>query len=238
MARTSSRKRSKISLFPTDQQIKAWRGRLPKFEPHDLRSIVDEAKASKNEDLEIAFVLALRRQNEQQMKKLLRCLEIDSSKPDAWQRGFFRLANLHHGVGQLAWYPRRTNSNASTWTSRHDRALLREVMILQRQGLSERRAVKKLVADPKKRQLFPYRRKGHFASTKELQNREDALWARLQKIKARGKSFADVGYPLSPIELVLLELDAVDALPEQLKKLPEQKARVAPDGRLGAGNGR
>jgi hypothetical protein len=101
---------------------------------------------------------------------LLRRLEIDASKPDAWQRGFFRLANLHHGVGQLAWYPRRINRNASTWTSDDDLALLREVMILQQQGLSERRAVKKLVADPKKRKLFPYRQKGHFASTKDLQN--------------------------------------------------------------------
>ena len=75
-------------------------------------------------------------------------------------------------------------------------------MILQQQGLSERRAVKKLVADPKKRKLFPYRQKGHFASAKDLQNREDALWARLQKIKVRGKSFADLGYRISPIELI------------------------------------
>jgi Tripartite tricarboxylate transporter family receptor len=89
------------------------------------------------------------------MKELLRCLGIDASKADAWQRGFFRLGNLHHGVGQFAWYPRRTNKNASTWTSDHDLALLREVMILRQQGLSERRAVKKLVADPKKRELFP-----------------------------------------------------------------------------------
>jgi hypothetical protein len=156
------------------------------------------------------------------MKELLRCLGIDASKPDAWQRGFFRLANLHHGVGQLAWYPRRTNRNASTWTSDHDLALLREVMILRQQGLSERRAVKKLVADSKKRELFPYRQKGHFASTKELQNREDALWARLQKIKVRGKSFADVlglRYDsISPIELDLLDLDLLNALSEELVK--------------------
>ena len=39
------------------------------------------------------------------------------------------------------------------------------------------------------------------------------MWARLQKIKKRGKSFADLGYHLSPIELNLLELDAVNALP-------------------------
>ena len=75
--------------------------------------------------------------------------------------------------------------------------------------MSERCAVEKLVADPKKRNLFPYRQKGQFASTKELQNREDAVWARLQKKRKRGKSFANLGYHLSPIELNLLELDAV-----------------------------
>jgi hypothetical protein len=219
-AQDSSRKRSKISLFPTDEQIRAGRGRLLKFEAHDLRSILDEAKANGKEDLEIAFVMALRRRNEKQMKELLRCLGIDASKADAWQRGFFRLANLHHGVGQLASYPRRTSKNATTWTSDHDLALLREVMILRQKGLSERRAVKKLVADRKKRELFPYRRKGYFASTKELQNREDALWARLQKIK-RSK-FADVlglrRDRLSPIELNMLELDVLNALPEELVK--------------------
>ena len=60
-ARNSSRKRSKISLFPTDEQIGAWLARLPKFEAHDLRSIINEAKANGNDDLEIAFVLTLRR---------------------------------------------------------------------------------------------------------------------------------------------------------------------------------
>jgi hypothetical protein len=93
-------------------------------------------------------------------------------------------------------------------------------MILRQKGLSERRAVKKLVADRKKRELFPYRQKGYFASTKELQNREDALWARLQKIK-RSK-FADVlclrRDRLSAIEFSLLDLDVPNALPEELVK--------------------
>ena len=222
-ARNSSSKRSKISLFSTDEQIKARRSRLPKFEAHDLRSIIDEAKASGKEDLEIAFVLALRRRNDEQMKELLRCLGIEPSKPDAWQRGFFRLANLHHGVSRLAWYPRRTNRNASTWTSDHDLALLREVMMLRQEGLSERRAVKKLVTDPKKRELFPYRQKGHFATTRELRNREAALWARLQKLNAsaRGKSLLDFMLgtrreSLSSIERALHDLDLWHSLPAEL----------------------
>ncbi len=32
--------------LPTDEQIGAWLARLPKFEAHDLRSIINEAKAN------------------------------------------------------------------------------------------------------------------------------------------------------------------------------------------------
>jgi hypothetical protein len=38
-ARNSSRKRSKIFLFQTDEQIRTWLGRLPKFEAHDRAAL-------------------------------------------------------------------------------------------------------------------------------------------------------------------------------------------------------
>ena len=156
------------------------------------------------------------------MKDLLRRLGVDPARSDAWQRGFFHLAALHHGVGHLAWYLRRTNRNSATWTPTHDLALLREVIVLRQKGLSERRAVKKLAADPKKRGLFPYRRQGYrFSTVEEPQKREAALWARLQKVKAsaRGKSIVDllVGISqdgLSSIERSLYELDMSSLLPE------------------------
>ena len=215
------KQRSKILLFPKENEVRSARRKLPVFKPHDLRSLVSEAKTNGNTDIDTAFLLTFRRRNDAQMQDLLRRLGVNPARSDAWQRGFFHLANLHHGVGHLAWYPHRTNRNSATWTSSHDLALLREVFLLRQQGLSERAAVKKLATDPKKRQLFPYRMHGHRYSTGEdPQKREAALWARLQKLKAqsRGTSILDLllGVSqdgLSSIERSLFELDMVSSLP-------------------------
>jgi hypothetical protein len=93
--------------------------------------------------------------------------------------------------------------------------------------LSERRAVKKLAADPKKRELFPYRRQGYrFSTVEEPQKRKAALWARLQKVKAsaRGKSIVNLLVSisqggLSSIERMLYELDMSSLLPEKSVKI-------------------
>jgi hypothetical protein len=222
MAAKARKQRSKISILPKEHEVKSARRKLPVFGPHDLRSLITEAKTNDKADFDTAFLLAFRRRNETQMKDLLRRLGVDPARSDAWQRGFFHLAVLHHGVGHLAWYPPRTNRNSATWTPTHDVALLREVFFLRQKGLSERAAVKKLATDPKKRELFPYRRQGYrFSTVEEPQKREAALWARLQKVKAsaRGKSIVDllVGISqdgLSSIERSLYELDMPSLLPE------------------------
>ena len=140
MPKTSGR-RSKISLFPKDHEVKSARRKLPVFDPHDLRSLISEAKKNDKADVDSAVLFAFRHRNDAQMKELLKRLGVDPSRPDAWERGFFHLAFLHHGVGHLAWYPRRTNRRAATWTPTHDLALLREVFLLRQGGLSERAAV-------------------------------------------------------------------------------------------------
>jgi hypothetical protein len=207
------KRRSKILLFPKEDDVRSARRKLPVFDPHDLRSLISEAKKNDEVDVDTAVLLAFRRRTESQMKDLLRRLGVDPSRPDAWERGFFHLALLHHGVGYLAWYPRRTNRNSATWTSTHDLALLQEVIVLRDKGLSERRAVKKLAADPKKRALFPYRRKGYrFSTAEDLKNREAALWARLQKLKASARGILGLALGvsqgnLSSGERSLYELD-------------------------------
>src|ERR1700730_10175522 len=173
-----ARKKRKILLSPKDHEVQKVRRKLPVFDPHDLRSLITEAKTNDNADIDTAFLLAFRRRNEIQMKALLRGLGVDPVRSDAWERGFFCLALLHHGVGHLAWYPRRTNRNSATWTPSHDYALLQEIFVLRQGGLSERTAVQKLAADKTKRELFPYRGQG------DPQKREAALRARLQKLKA------------------------------------------------------
>src|SRR5947209_8516154 len=141
-----ARKRRKISVYPKDHDVQRVRRKLPVFDPHDLRSLITEAKTNDYADIDTAVVLAFRRRNENQMKALLKGLGVDPRRPDAWERGFFRLALLHQGVGHLAWYPRRTNRNSATWTPAHDYALLQEVFVLRQGELSERAAVKKLAA--------------------------------------------------------------------------------------------
>ena len=181
----SQRKRHSKSLLPlSEEMLKADRKRLPIFKPHDLRSLVNEAQAGQP-DADAGLVVALRRRNSDQMKDLLRRLGVDPSQPDAWSKGFFLLAYYHHGVGHLAWYPRRTNKNAAKWKPTHDLDLLREVFLLRERGLSERNAIKKLAADRKKRHLFPYRnQEGPHVKGTEQQRREYVLRARLQKLKA------------------------------------------------------
>ena len=105
--------RKPILLLPEDQRFRAKRKKLPVFKPLDLRSLVREAK--KSGDSKVAVLQEFRRRNEMQMAKLLHCLGLDRSQPDAWQKGFFLLAHYYHGVGHIAWYQRRTNRNAATW---------------------------------------------------------------------------------------------------------------------------
>ena len=218
------RRQSKISLLPKDHEVKSALRKLPVFDPHDLRSLISEAKANDRADVHTAFLFAFRRRNEAQMTDLLRRLGVDPSRVDAWERGFFHLAALHHGVGHLAWYPRRINRNSATWTPEHDLALAREVFLLRQAGLSERAAVRKLATDPKKRQLFPYRMHGYrFSTDEDPQKREAALWARWQKVKtpAHGRSIVDLLWGVSrsglnSIERMLYELD-ISSLLEPVK---------------------
>jgi hypothetical protein len=223
--------RSKISLFPPDQRIDAWREKLPVYPAHDLRSLVSEAKKLATADVDLAFISVFRRRNENQTKDLLRRLGVDPARSDAGWRGFFMLATIHHGVGHIAWDRPRTNRNSATWTLDHDRTLLREVTILGAQGLSERHAIKKLVADPEKRRLFPYRQKRDFSTGGDQRKREAALRARLQKLKASSGDSSLLSQllgtdrdALSSIERKLHDLDTT------IPPVPSSKGLVKNDG--------
>ena len=195
--RDGKERKKQILLLPPDREIGGGRKKLPVFKPHDLRSLLAEAKASQNVDGDdIAVVVAFRRQNVIQMQRLLLCLGVDPSQPNAWEKGFFLLAHYHHGVGQLAWYARRTNKNAVKWAYAQDLELLREVIMLTQDGLSQRRAIAKIAADPEKMRLFPYReqKSRHFPASTQRQRREAALWARFQKLiaSAPGRSLLNL----------------------------------------------
>ena len=184
------KKPTQILMVPTDDHIKAQCKKLPRFKPHDFRSVVSEARASaKQSDLDQEVMLALKRRNERQSIELLRQLGIDPSQPDAWQKGFLWLAHYHYGVGRLAWHRPRTNRNAANWKESDNLNLLMEVTKLMATGLSELQAINRIVSNPQTRRLFPHREqrdRSDFHSTvkNKEKRRQAALWRRLQYLKA------------------------------------------------------
>jgi hypothetical protein len=121
------------------------------FAPHDLTEIVQEPDdVSKEQEALQAAVIEFRRQNELQINQLLCALGFDPADPD-WQRAFFKLAMIHHGVGHLARKRARPrNKNASEWTSEQNLIFYQIMLELKAEGLSERAAVRKIAADPTK----------------------------------------------------------------------------------------
>jgi hypothetical protein len=195
--------------------------RLPRFEPHDLRSLVNEARASKAADFGKAFLSAFRQRNREQIDELLQSLGVERSQPDVWERAFFLLAFYHHGLGQIGWSPRRTNKNAAAWTRKHDMVLLKKVTTLMAKGASERAAIREIAANPAYRKEFPFRNQRHrvdkqrlAATTNEMQKRQMALRSRLRKVKSSAtltslgnQLFGALQPDLNPVESALYHLD-------------------------------
>jgi hypothetical protein len=223
------RERSSIQLLGDEQKFETGRRKLPRFEPHDFRSLIEEAKTDEKLDSDHAFLRAFRRRNEVQIDTLLKCLGLNPSDPDAWKKGFFLLGMYHHGVARIAWSSKRTNRNAATWSCKDDLTLFKEVMAAKSSGLSERKAVRKIAKDRAKREIFPYRSQTYRADRKstpmsenlgeksasmiEQERREARLWAHWHHVKSflSGTSLEDVfGIPadnLSPLEKLLHRLD-------------------------------
>jgi hypothetical protein len=203
-AQMAGKEPTQILIGHTDEHIKARCKKLDLFKPHDFRSVISEARASaKNSDLDQEVMLALKRRNERQLIDLLRRLGIDLSQPDAWQKGFLRLAHDHYGVGRLAWHRPRTNRNAANWKESDNLNLLMEVTRLKATGLSELRAINRIVSNPQTRRLFPYREqpnRSDFHSTvrNKEKRRQAALWRRLQHLKASSTEKAILDQLLGP----------------------------------------
>ena len=85
----AKRKAASILLLPDESWVRAARKKLPKFRPHDLRSLTDAAKRKGKADINKEVLLEFRRRNKRQLVDLLRTVGVDPSRPDAWERGFF-----------------------------------------------------------------------------------------------------------------------------------------------------
>lgn len=146
------KKRKKAGiLVPSAISVEKQRAALPFFEPINLEKVRGKKRTSGDfSDLDEAIlVLAFKDQSE----TLLMSLGIDIQTANCWERGFFILARLHHGAGQLE--VGLPNLNAKKWMEAHDRLLCAMVWDLTLTGLSADRALKTIAKDPSKWRLFP-----------------------------------------------------------------------------------
>src|SRR5262249_40067650 len=123
-------------LIPDPEDLEKRRRKLPYFPPHDLTALLSETRSQglTGKEPDEAIVLRIRQRNNEQMAKLVEALGVNAADPRRWERAFFALAHLHHGVSCLTF--KKPNRNASTWTDAHELLLIQGVVTLTSQGLS------------------------------------------------------------------------------------------------------
>jgi hypothetical protein len=207
------RAKEQIHQIPSLEWRKSEAARLPQFEPHDVNQIQREViKTSKANEIGRNTVLELRRRNQDQLATLLKAIELDTTGPDKWERAFFALAHIHHGVG--CFIPtdqgekvraRGPNRNASGWEPEQDTLLHRWVLELNSAGKSELAAIKEIASDPVRWKQLPHRK--NETSTKSEINKRVARfksrWLRVLKKRAEPGSLLELfvgDYPVKGSE--------------------------------------
>jgi hypothetical protein len=170
-------------------------------DPHELR--IEAERIAEREGMEVghAMWVALHEFERRQVEQLLKSLGCDPSTPD-WQVAFFKLARHYCNVGQIR-RARGGSKSTRKWTPDNEYRFLMEVLRrLQKQGLSERAAIKQIANDPAYDNEFPYeervdgyrvisrRRVEHETDLRKVsrQRREEALRSRFASIKQRIKN--------------------------------------------------
>jgi hypothetical protein len=120
--------------FPTKEYLKEQAGRLARFAPHRLEDFVGGSLQDVESQITEDVVKGIRRRSEAQLDQLVEELGVDTRHPDKWQRAFYELAAVHHGVGVISWVqPRGPNRRAAKWTEEADLNL--QEMVLREMGL-------------------------------------------------------------------------------------------------------
>jgi hypothetical protein len=177
--------KSPIQLIPSIGWREVQVSRLSQFEAHKLADILQEAEATSGQkDFNVDAILNLRRRNDRQLEQLLQELHVDPADPDAWQKAFFLLAAIHHGVGGLSMTRKRQkNKNAAKWTPEQDLIFYQMMQVLLLDGRSERDAVRTIATEKARWEKFPNGGQNRPSSTSdEPSKREKAFRARWIKI--------------------------------------------------------
>jgi hypothetical protein len=145
MKKTPKVTKQAIQVVPDPGWVQKQKSKLPRrFPPYRLKGIepgsLDEQEIGKIREL-----------TDKQLDRLLGALGLERTMPNAWERAFFRLAVIHHGVGHITWTPPRgPNRRAQKWTIVLDKELKSDVRHFTAQGFNDTQALEKIAKDAKK----------------------------------------------------------------------------------------
>lgn len=208
-------KQDVVQLSPPPKQLQEIEHSLPHFEPIDLRSLLAAAKKrTGTETVDEKVLIALSDRLKEQTEELLRGLGCDPTESN-WQTAFMRLARIHHGLGKLAHAPKRTNSNAKTWTREDDFRLLTVMRDLKAEGIQGAAAFEKIAKIPNLREQFPYATRSQIKGKDRLTKSLSERWRKLisRKDPLREAIHGDLPLDAGDTEVLLWFLDVQNTIP-------------------------
>jgi hypothetical protein len=213
-----AKKKEPLLLSPSRKQLRETENRLPRFDPIDLRSLLALAgKRTGAQSADGKVLIALRDRIEEQTEELLRGLGCDPAEFN-WQIAFIRLARIHHGLGRLAYAPKRTNSKgAEKWKNEHTLRLLTVMRDLKAEGIEGAAAFEKIAKDPKLREQFPYATRSQIKGKDQMAKSLSERWRKLFLEKDPLRKAIGGDQPLGKAEFLLWSLDNQYAFPAVAK---------------------
>ena len=205
------RNQASVLVEPDPDKLEQLRAKLQRFPALDLRTIVEDAKASS----ELTAEKIRAKHKAEQIEQILAMLGFQNAT--AWDRiaAFYLLAEVLLGVGHVTYTSKRSNRSAAKW-DKAELPLIGFMHQLTESGLSEREALKAIAADPEKWRRLPYEQRGKviWGGKKEQKNRAGALKKKWDRMKKRwgddplGRALGlDWEGPKSPLAQKLLELE-------------------------------
>ena len=185
-AKTKAKKpriRGSVLVEPDPDKLERLGAKLQPFPALDLRTIVEDAKASS----ELTAEKIRAKHKAEQIEQILAVLGFQNPTARDWIKAFYLLAEALLGVGHVAYTPKRSSRSAAKWDRVAEWRLLGFVIELTDDGLSEMGALDAIAADPEKWRLLPHQQRGnvHWGGKKEQKKRAGALKQQLNRMKKR-----------------------------------------------------
>ena len=181
---------SETLVAPDERILKRLRNRLRPFQPLNLREIISEAKASGK----LSAEQVRKKRADAQIRQLLQILGLQADESPNWEQAFYRLAVVLLGVDHVIFTPRRGKGSSLKWDELAQILLFGMMYRLTKQGLSERKAIEAIAADPTRWGQLPeieQRKRPRYGGKIEQSRRKAALWRQWTRVK---KDTARLGF--------------------------------------------